>query len=221
MSNTEIGIAEAADLAGCSKDTIRRAIQRDQLPARMDEGPSGFQYWLLTEDVEAWARLRRPRQGYAQPLAQPSAQASADTAQAYAEPAEPYAQAPAEGSFDVVPLDAFREVVALLEKTQQDNVRAEKRALLLEFQLQQQRTLLTENAESLCEREARAKQAEAREEEARQATEQAAAEALQAQEEAQQAKDLLEQAQTRLAKLEADWAERRRPWWQKVFRTGS
>ena len=84
---------------------------------------------------------------------------------------------------------------------------AQRRAIVLELQLQQTQRLLCENNESQHEKEARAKQAEIDAETARQ--------------EAAQVKIELETLKTDIALKEQAWAESRRPWWKKVFQKSS
>ena len=53
-SATHLGLAEAADLAGCSRDTIRRAAQKGELKAELGSGVRGPQWWILESDLHEW-----------------------------------------------------------------------------------------------------------------------------------------------------------------------
>jgi excisionase family DNA binding protein len=47
-------IAQAAGAAGCSPDTVRRAIRSDELPAALVDG----RYAITQDDLEAWVTSR-------------------------------------------------------------------------------------------------------------------------------------------------------------------
>lgn len=53
-----LGLKEAASLAGVSRDTLRRAIQRGELPALLVTGKTGPQFEVDPADVEVWAQKR-------------------------------------------------------------------------------------------------------------------------------------------------------------------
>ena len=57
-STTHLGLAEAADLAGCSRDTIRRAAQKGELKAELGPGVRGPQWWILETDLQLWLEER-------------------------------------------------------------------------------------------------------------------------------------------------------------------
>ena len=57
-STTHLGLAEAADLAGCSRDTIRRAAQKGELKAELGPGVRGPQWWILEKDLQVWLEER-------------------------------------------------------------------------------------------------------------------------------------------------------------------
>ena len=65
MSLTKLTVKQAADHLGISKDTILRAISKGELPAELDLGSTGSQYWLDPNDVGEWrkSRKRRMRRG--------------------------------------------------------------------------------------------------------------------------------------------------------------
>lgn len=53
-----LGLKEAANLAGVSRDTLRRAIQRGELPALLVTGKTGPQFEVDQADVEVWVQKR-------------------------------------------------------------------------------------------------------------------------------------------------------------------
>ena len=53
-STTHLGLAEAAELAGCSRDTIRRAAQKGELKAELGPGIRGPQWWILEASLHSW-----------------------------------------------------------------------------------------------------------------------------------------------------------------------
>lgn len=53
-----LGLKEAANLAGVSRDTLRRAIQRGELPALLVTGKTGPQFEVDLADVEVWLQKR-------------------------------------------------------------------------------------------------------------------------------------------------------------------
>lgn len=53
-----LGLKEAASVAGVSRDTLRRAIQRGELPALLVTGKTGPQFEVDQADVEVWAQKR-------------------------------------------------------------------------------------------------------------------------------------------------------------------
>lgn len=55
---TMLGLKEAASVAGVSRDTLRRAIQRGELPALLVTGKTGPQFEVDQADVEVWAQKR-------------------------------------------------------------------------------------------------------------------------------------------------------------------
>mgnify|MGYP003610896013 CR=1 FL=1 len=58
ISMSILGLKEAASVAGVSRDTLRRAIQRGELPALLVTGKTGPQFEVDEADVEVWARKR-------------------------------------------------------------------------------------------------------------------------------------------------------------------
>jgi len=53
-----LSLSQAAKLADCSRDTIRRAAQRQELPARMGPGKRGPQWWVREADLVDWLQDR-------------------------------------------------------------------------------------------------------------------------------------------------------------------
>lgn len=53
-----LGLKEAASVAGVSRDTLRRAIQRGELPALLVTGKTGPQFEVDQADVKVWAQKR-------------------------------------------------------------------------------------------------------------------------------------------------------------------
>ena len=53
-----LGLKEAANLAGVSRDTLRRAIPRGELPALLVTGKTGPQFEVDQADVEVWVQKR-------------------------------------------------------------------------------------------------------------------------------------------------------------------
>jgi MerR family transcriptional regulator, copper efflux regulator len=51
-TSPRLTLAAAADQLGCSQKTIRRWIKSGKLPATLEDGPYGAQYWLSTQDVQ-------------------------------------------------------------------------------------------------------------------------------------------------------------------------
>lgn len=60
MNPTKIlNLGQAAELADCSRDTIRRAAQRDELRAEMRPGKRGPQWWVREADLLDWLQVRQ------------------------------------------------------------------------------------------------------------------------------------------------------------------
>ena len=53
-----LGLKEAASVARVSRDTLRRAIQRGELPALLVTGKTGPQFEVDQADVEVWVQKR-------------------------------------------------------------------------------------------------------------------------------------------------------------------
>ena len=188
-STSALGLAEAAELAGCSRDTIRRAAQKGELRAEMGPGVRGPQWWISEQDLTVWlsgrdvdAEQSSAQHGYAERSTAQHAEHSAaaqlrkiqlSSAQQEAEwtasrsriPEQPFPISPEATSSPSPPAEVY---IALIDRLS----RAERRSVELELQLRQSQRLLSENAESITEKEALAREAEAKlqvGEEARQA----------------------------------------------------
>lgn len=137
-----LGLGEAADLAGCSRDTIRRAAQKGELKAEMGPGVRGPQWWIQEPDLMSWLDRRDE-----EPVAQMS------TAAPQHEPAV-LSTASAQSHAPSPPAEVY---IALIDRLS----RAERRSVELELQLRQSQRLLSENAESIVEKDALAREAQA------------------------------------------------------------
>lgn len=224
-------LREAADFVGCGLTTIRSRVQSREIRAEKRASKHGRRWEIPAADVY---RLRDEFQ-----------QLSPETREAseWSEPSNPsrpsessnHSSAPSErfegsggvrrledvrGLEEVVPSDVHIHALNLLERAQTELRRIERQKLALEFQLQKERLMLAENAESLIERQAMAKEALAREEVAQNELEQARQHEIEAEERAREAMDKLEEAKIKIAKMEAEWSEKRKPWWKKMFGTG-
>ena len=75
---TNLSLGQAAKIADCSRDTIRRAAQRQELPAKMGPGKRGNQWWVREADLLDWIQQRNesssaaPQQSTAVPQAEHS-----------------------------------------------------------------------------------------------------------------------------------------------------
>ena len=54
-----LNLGQAASLAECSRDTIRRAAQREELAAELGPGKKGPQWWVREADLMDWLQGRR------------------------------------------------------------------------------------------------------------------------------------------------------------------
>ena len=99
--------------------------------------------------------------------------------------------------------------------------RAERRAVELEFEMKKHRLLLAENAESVHEREAKIKETEAKFEELNEIVKDKDEERDIARAEAAQAKAEAEILRSKINEMTMEnenlWADKRRPWWKKMF----
>ena len=191
-STATLGLGEAADLAACSRDTIRRAAQKGELKAEMGPGVRGPQWWIQESDLLEWIENRESYAEHSSAVQQGRAEHSTAPQQHYAEhstaarhaqhskgglrsSASPEAEwsvsEPTVSEPRIATGSPFRvssgatataspptEVyIALIDRLS----RAERRSVELEIQLRQSQRLLSENAESITEKEALAKEAQA------------------------------------------------------------
>ena len=168
MDEDRIGLKQAAEKLGVSKDTLWRAIRREELEAERDHGPSGTQYWLSWEKVQEWWDGRRDRKRSDEA---PQASEAAETIvgrvvmdfppQAPQQPEESHAAPAVEvlsalampEAPQVVPVEVHLQALRLVE-------RAQLQVEAMRYELHNTRRVLTEQAESLAEKEARVRQAE-------------------------------------------------------------
>lgn len=150
-----ITLREAADLIGVSRPTLFRAVQRGELPVQTETVGKTKKILVSREEVQAWAcsrgALEQAEQGDEQPHEQVGEQAE--------QPREQLEQG------EQVPLMAHLDVIRLLEATQlrlleatERAHRAERQADVVRMELMATRNCLTEQAESLHEKEAHVRQ---------------------------------------------------------------
>lgn len=177
MNTNKMGLREAAELVGVSKDTVWRAVQRGELPAEFDHGPAGDQYWIAQNELEAWWANRRARRSRGS-VTQSSQQEQTPTKPTnpviesqgphviFAVDARPETDS-APPQFEVfeahaapasVPVEVHLQALRLVERAQLQLERAQS-------ELRMTQNMLTEQADSLVEKEALARQAAALEEE--------------------------------------------------------
>ncbi len=164
-SNPALGLAEAADLAGCSRDTIRRAAQKGELKAEMGPGVRGPQWWIHEPDLLEWLDTREALAEHSSAAAQHGGERSTAPRQAQ-HGRDLRSSAPAEADWiateptarsSSAPAPPAEVYIALIDRLS----RAERRSVELELQLRQSQRLLSENAESITEKEALAREARA------------------------------------------------------------
>lgn len=171
-----MGIQEVADLLGVSKKKIWQAVKDGTLPAQKVKKGNAWRYQIAAEDVETYRAIMDEPSGW-EPLPQRAGNVSemAPNGEKYAGNVSEIA--PNDGEYagnGNAPRETLRNgpetpsphppvelYLALVDRLQ----RAERRTVELELALQQSQRLLCENAESIIEREARAKEAESREQE--------------------------------------------------------
>ena len=168
MSDDKIGLKQAAEQLGVSKDTLWRAIRRDELEAERDHGPSGTQYWLSWRKVQEWWDNRKDRKRLDEAPQAPDpnqtiigrvsvdfpSQASQEQDEMPAAPAVEILSALATPEPpQVVSVEVHLQALKLVE-------RAQLQVESMRYELQSTRRALSEQAESLAEKEARAREAE-------------------------------------------------------------
>ena len=135
-----ITLREAADLAGVSRPTLFRAVQRGELSVRTETIGKTKKILVSREDVQAWSCSRSASE----------------------QPEQGDEQAHEQGEqLEQVPLLAHLDLVRLLESTQlrlldatERAHRAERQADVVRMELLATRNCLTEHAESIHEKEA-------------------------------------------------------------------
>lgn len=157
-----MGIQEVADLLGVSKKKIWQAVKDGTLPAQKVKKGNAWRYQIAAEDVETYRTIMDEPSGW-EPLPQRDGNVSeiAPNDGKYAGNGNAPRETLRNGPETPSPHPPVELYLALVDRLQ----RAERRTVELELALQQSQRLLCENAESIMEREARAKEAESREQE--------------------------------------------------------
>lgn len=152
-----IALREAADLVGVSRPTLFRAVQRGEIAVRTETVGKVKKILVLREDVQAWACSRSPAEQAEQGDEQVSEQPGEQTEQRREQ----------DEHREQVPLLAHLDVIRLLESTQlrlleatERAHRAERQADVVRMELLATRNCLTEQAESLHEKDAGLRQFE-------------------------------------------------------------
>ena len=212
-----ISLREAAELAGVSRPTLFRAVQRGELLIKTENSGKSRRILVSRESLRAWTCSRE------QPSVQPSEQAEQINEQ-------PEQQQIAE----LVPLIAHLDLVRILEETQlrlldvtERAHRAERQGDLMRMELMATRNCLTEQADSLFEKQAAVKQKEEILEESRrqQAEWEQERAKLEAENEARLAAFEQEKAELverlKMSETRVSWMEQRVPRWvRSLFRAG-
>ena len=146
-----ITLKEAADLVGVSRPTLFRAVQRGELPVRTETIGKTKRILVSREDVQTWSCSRSPHEQLEQADEQPDEQGSEQREQTLEQGEQ----------LEQVPLLAHLDLVRLLESTQlrlldatERAHRAERQADVVRMELIATRNCLTEQAESIHEKEA-------------------------------------------------------------------
>lgn len=143
-----MNLQEAADELQITKKRLWRAVKAGKVPAERVDIGGKWEYHVTPEAVEVY-RSTLATERDTEPMERTSGPHHQDTERtAYR------STIPPAGTHPGPPVEVY---AMMLDRLQ----RAERRAVELELTLQQQQRLLCENAESITEREARARQAEA------------------------------------------------------------
>ena len=212
-----ISLREAADLAGVSRPTLFRAVQRGELLIKTENSGKSRRILVSRESLSAWTCSRE----------QPSVQPSEQTEQINEQPEQQQIS-------ELVPLIAHLDLVRILEETQlrlldvtERAHRAERQGDLMRMELMATRNCLTEQADSLFEKQATMKQKEEILEESRrqQADWEQERAKLEEENEArlaafeQEKADLVERL--KMSESRVSWMEQRVPRWvRSLFRAG-
>ena len=142
----EMTLSEAAELIGIPQKRLYRAVKAGKLNATQRHQGSRWEYLVSQDDLEDFGRsTARPVYQDGQPVATDQETGRAVEGATDRPTDQPGLQPPAE------------VYIALIDRLS----RAERRSVELELQLRQSQRLLTENAESITEKEALAQQARA------------------------------------------------------------
>ena len=86
--NKPLGLKEAAEQVGMSRDTLRRAIQRGELPALLTTGKTGPQFHVEPEELRLWMERRTTTYSQVQEESGQAQQATHEGAQAQHDPGD-------------------------------------------------------------------------------------------------------------------------------------
>ena len=147
-------LRDAAELVGVSRPTLFRAVQRGELPVRTESSGRTKKLLVSKEDVQAWVCSREQGE-------QPDEQGAEQLGEQAEQAREQHEQ------LEQVPLLAHLDLVRLLESTQlrlldatERAHRAERQADVVRMELMATRNCLTEQAQSIHEKEAGLRQHE-------------------------------------------------------------
>lgn len=222
----------AAQHTGVSKSKIWRSVNDGTLLASKGRTSGGQEAWVVEiGELERWAETAlKDSETVIEDLVEDSKRLEEVRPPQANQSDSEYFEVTQSGdseSFRLIQGPPVELYMALVDRV----TRSERRSVELEMELRKHRLLLTENAESLLEREAKLTQIEAqrleaeallrrREEERLQAqaeTDRALEEAARAKQEAERMTLELASLKIEMAAKEAQWRERRRPWYQKMF----
>ena len=211
----------------------------EQLKAGKGRTSGGQEAWLVRlDDLEQWARqhladseeVLEDLETDSEILEEPEVlQSSPGDSDHFQEPFQSNSE----------PFRAIQGPPVELYMAMMDRVtRSERRSVELEIELKKYRLLLTENAESIVQREAQVKESDAKREEAERLLQEREIEKQKVLSEANETAEKLRLAEEQLAIIRAEaqasneqlkearseidtWKERRnRPWWKKMFSAG-
>lgn len=223
---------QAADRLGVTKKKVYRAVSNGHLDATEGTYRGQTALKVSVPDLDKWAKEwldDNPGAPPSHPESTPNQTLShsgptPEAPQEYVEatPVPPHDQpVPPQGYPAAPPPEVY---VAMLERV----ARAERRAVELEFEMRKHRLLLAENAESVHEREAKIKETQAKVKETQARFDELSGVVQDKEEErdiaraeAAQAKAETELLRSKLNEITMEnenlWAEKRKPWWKKMF----
>jgi len=229
----------ASQHTGVSKSKIWRAVNDGTLKAGKGRTSGGQEAWLVRlDDLEQWTQqhladseeVLEDLEIDSESLEEPEVlQGNPSDSDHFDDPFHGSSESsrPIQGP----PVELY---MAMMDRV----TRSERRSVELEIELKKHRLLLTENAESIVQREAQVKESEAKRKEAERLLRERDQERQKALEEANANAERLRLAEELLAKVQAEaqtaneqlkearseidtWKERRsRPWWKKMFSAG-